>query len=262
MYVRRLSMIAAAAVLLTAFPGTSQAVEWDEGIARTAGNFGPIPLIELGLEYENFAIGPYIAQGELVLRICRDPQAGTDVTVIGAAPRAPTTPQLELKQLNSGCGDLEGSQFFVKSIATKFGGLVGIMKPDSSSGWANVRLAQGYSGDHVLVNVRAPQKYIVKIPEAQGSEAYKVQFNVYSSKFPLGRKGWLHSDGATARIIPDALKIVVLQTEFEDSRDENVDEKTISYARCDSSDVTCEGNKNSSDNKDDDDWLDAEDSSD
>jgi len=262
MYAKRLSITAVAAVLLNGIAGTAQAAQWDEGIVRTPGNFGPIPLITMGAEYENFSVGPHVVQGELVLRICRDTQAGTDVTVVGAAPRAPTTPQLELKQLNFGCGDIEGSQFFIKSLITNFAGLAGIIKPDSSSGWANVRLTKGYGGDHVLVNVRTPQKYIVKIPEAQGSGAYKVQFNVYSSKFPLGRKGWLHSNGASARIVPDALKIVVLQTEFEDSRDEDVTEKTISYARCDSSIVTCEGNQNSFDSKDDADWLDAGDSSD
>ncbi len=262
MYARRLSITVVTAILMHGILGTTQAAEWDEGIVRTAGNYGPIPLIKLGVEYENFAVGPYVVQGELVLRICRDTQASTGVTVIGAAPGVPTNPPFELKQLNYGCGDIEGSRFFVKSMTAEFAGLAGIIKPDSSSGWANVRLTQGYSGDQVLANVRTPQKYIIKIPEAQGSGAYKVQFNVYSSKFPLGRKGWLHSDGANARIIPDALKIVVLQSKFEDSRDEKVDEKSISYARCDSSIVSCEGNKNSSDKKDDADWLDAKDSSD
>lgn len=261
MYARRLSIIAVAAVLLNGLPGTIQAAEWDEGIVRTPGNYGPIPLIELGAEYENFSVGPYVVQGELVLRVCRDTQASTGVTVVGAAPRVPTNPQLELKQWNYGCGDVEGSQFFIKSLTTSFSGLAGIVKPDSSSGWANARLAQGFSGDQVLINVRTPQKYIIKIPEAQGGGAYKVQFNVYSNKFPLGRKGWLHSDGASARVVPDALKIVVLQSEFQDSRDEKVNAKTISYARCDSSIVTCEGNQNSFDSKDDADWLNADDSS-
>lgn len=262
MYAKGLSLTAFAAVLLIGVAGTAQAAEWDEGIARTPGNYGPIPLLTIGTEYENFSVGPYVVQGELVLRVCRDAQANTDVTVVGAAPRAPTSPQLELKQLNYGCGDIEGSQFFIKSMTTNFAGLAGIVKPNSSSGWANVRLGKGYGGDHVLVNVRKPEKYIVKVPEAQGSGAYKVQFNVYSSKFPLGRKGWLHSNGASARIVPDALKLVVLQTQFEDSRDEKVNAKTISYGRCDSSIVTCEGNQNSFDSKDDADWLDADDSSD
>jgi len=262
MYARRLSITAVAAVLLNGIPGTIQAAEWDEGIVQTPGNYGSIPLIELGAEYENFSVGPYVVQGELVLRVCRDTQASTGVTVVVAAPRVPTNPQLELKQWNYGCGDIEGSRFFIKSLTTSFAGLAGMVKSDSSSGWANVRITQDYSGDQVLVNVRTPQKYVIKIPEAQGSGAYKVQFNVYSSKFPFGRKGWLHSNGASARIVPDALKIVVLQSEFDDSRDEKVDAKTISYARCDSSIVTCEGNQNAFDSKDDADWLNADDSSD
>lgn len=261
MYSIRFLISTVATLLLIIIPNGAHAAEWDEGIVRTPGNYGPIPLVVLGTEYENFSVGPYVVHGELVLRVCRDPQARAGVTVVAAVPRVPANPQLELKQWNYGCGDIEGSQFFIKSLTTSFSGLAGIMKPDSSSGWANARLAKGYSGDQVLVSVRTPQKYILKIPEAKGSGAYKVQFNIYSSKFPLGRKGWLHSDGESARIVPDALKIVVLKSEFEDSRDEKVDAKTISYARCDSSNVTCEGNQNSFDSKDDADWLNADDSS-
>jgi hypothetical protein len=261
MYTMRFLVSAVAAAMLIVIPGAAQAAEWDEGIARKPGNYGPIPLIELGSEYENFAIGPYVAQGELVLRVCRDTRAETNLTVVAAISRVPANPPLELKQWNYGCGDIEGSLFFIKSLTTSFAGLAGIVKPDSSSGWANARLSNGYSGDQVLVNVRTPQKYIVRIPEAKGSGAYKVQFNIYSSKFPLGRKGWLHSDAESARIVPDALKIVVLKSEFEDSRDAKVAAKTISYARCDSSEVTCEGNQNAFDSKDDADWLNADDSS-
>lgn len=251
-----------ATILLNGVAGSVQAAEWDDGITRTPGNYGPIPLITLNAEYENFAVGPYVVQGELVLRICRDTQASTDTTIVAAVPRLPTNPQFELKQLYWGCGDIEGRVFYVKSITTKYAGLAGIIKPDSLSGWSYVRLTSGYGGDHVLVNVRTPQKYIIKIPEKEGPEAYKVQFKVYSKHLPLGRTGWLHSNGANARIIRDALKVVALQTKFEDDRNEKVEEKTIRYARCDSSIVKCEGNKNSRDKKDDAKWLEGGDSSD
>jgi hypothetical protein len=208
--------LAVAAVVLAT---TSGAEEWDEGIARTARNHGPIPLMTLGIDYENFAIGPHSLQGELVLRVCRDPQASTDVTVVNAVPQQATSPQLELKQLYYGCGDIEGAQ--------------------SSSGWANVRLAEGYSGDHALINVRTPQKYIIEIPKKEGDDAYKVQFEIYNTTWPLGRKVWLHSNDINQELVKEARKIVVLQTKFEDDRDAKVPEKTIRYARCDSAEVTC-----------------------
>ncbi len=270
MYARDLITLALVAVVLAVTSHASGADEWDEGIARTARNHGPIPLMTLGVEYENFAIGPHAMQGELVLRVCRDPQASTDVTVVTAVPQRatnpqnPQSPQLELKQYYYGCGDIEGGQFFVKLITSKFAGLTGIIEPDSSSGWANVRLKEGYGGDHLLVNVRTPQKYIVKIPELLGDDAYKVQIEVYNDKFPSGRKGWLHSKSGNARAIKEVRKIVVLQTKFEDdARDEKVSEKTISYARCDSSIVNCETRDITRDkNANSTDWLDGEESSD
>ncbi len=282
MYVRSLILLGLSTVFLKVMALACGAEEWDEGIARTARNYGPIPLITLGVEYENFAIGPHSIQGEFVLRVCRDPQASTDVTVVTAvpqpairpqSPQSPPSPpsppslqgtQLELKQLHYGCGDIEGGQFFVKLITSKFAGLAGIIERDSRSGWANVRLKEGYGGDHVLVNVRTPQKYIIKIPELVGDDAYKVQFEVYNNKFPSGRKGWLHSKGGNARAVKEARKIVVLQTQFEDeARDEEVSEKTVSYARCDSSIVNCEARDITRDkNVNSTDWLDGEESSD
>jgi hypothetical protein len=253
-YARDLIILALAAVGLAITSAASGAEEWDDGIARTARNHGPIPLMTLGVEYENFAIGPHATQGELVLRVCRDPQAGTDVTVAiavpqqGLTPRNPQNPQgarvspstqLELKQLNFGCGDIEGGQFFMKLLESKFAGLAGIIEPQSSSGWANVRLSEGYSGDHVLINVRTPQKYVIEIPKLAGENAYKVQFEVYNTKWPSGRKVWLRSDGNNRDLVQEATKIVVLQTKFDDERDATVPEKTIRYARCDSSEVTC-----------------------
>jgi len=50
---------AVAAVVLATTSVASGAEEWDEGIARTARNHGPIPLMTLGVDYENFAIGPH-----------------------------------------------------------------------------------------------------------------------------------------------------------------------------------------------------------
>lgn len=239
MYPRDFIRSALTALVLAITSLASGAEEWDEGIARTARNYGPIPLMTLGVEYENFAIGPHAMQGELVLRVCRDPQAGTDVTVVSAVPQQATNPPLELKQLYYGCGDIEGAQFFVKLIMTKFAGLAGIIEPKSSSGWANVRLTEGYGGDHVLVNIRTPQKYVIEIPKVEGDDAYKVQFEVYDTKWPLGRKVWLHSNASNQDLVQEARKIVVLQTKFEDERDAKVPEKTIRYARCDSSEVTC-----------------------
>jgi len=238
-YARNLMTLAVATVVLATTSIASGAEEWDEGIARTARNHGPIPLMTLGVDYENFAIGPHALQGELVLRVCRDPQASTDVTVVNAVPQQATSPQLELKQLYYGCGDIEGAQFFVKLITKKFAGLAGIIEPKSSSGWANVRLAEGYSGDHALVNVRTPQKYIIEIPKKEGDDAYKVQFEVYNTTWPLGRKVWLHSNDINQELVKEARKIVVLQTKFEDDREAKVPEKTIRYARCDSAEVTC-----------------------
>ena len=257
MYTRVLTTFAVAAVGVAIAPVAPSAEEWDEGITRTARNYGPIPLITLGAEYEKFAIGPHATQGELVLRVCRDPQAGTDVTIVtaipqpGMNPQSPQSPeasrmpprapniQLELKQLNFGCGDIEGGQFFVKLVESKLAGLTGIIEPQSSSGWANVRLKEGYSGDHVLINVRTPQKYIIEIPKLADEDAYKVQFEIYSTKWTSGRKVWLHSNGNNQDFVQDATKIVVLQTKFDDEREASVPEKTIRYARCDSSEVTC-----------------------
>ncbi len=239
MYTRALTILAVAAVGLAIAPVAAAAEEWDEGIARTARNYGPIPLMTLGAEYPNFAIGPHAKQGDLVLRVCRDPKAGTDVTVVSAEPQQPTAPQLELKQFHYGCGDIEGARFFVKLITTKFAGLAGIIEPESKSGWANVRLREGYVGDQVVVNVRTPQRYILEIPELEGDDAYKIQFEVYNTKWPLGRKVWLHSNGPNQDTVNEATKIVVLQTKFEDERYADVPEKTIKYARCDSSVVTC-----------------------
>ncbi len=253
-YARDLIILALAAVGLAITSAASGAEEWDDGIARTALNHGPIPLMTLGVEYENFAIGPHATQGELVLRVCRDPQAGTDVTVVTAvpqrgmnpqSPRSPQAPQvspstqLELKQLNYGCGDIEGGQFFMKLVESKFAGLAGIIEPQSSSGWANVRLSEGYSGNHVLINVRTPQKYVIEIPKLEGDDAYKVQLEVYNTKWPSGRKVWLHSNGNNQDLVQEAMKIVVLQTKFDDERYASVTGKTIRYARCDSSEVTC-----------------------
>ena len=251
MYTRNLITLALAAVGLAMTFAASVAEEWDDGIARTARNYGPIPLMTLGGEYENFAIGPHATQGELVLRVCRDPQAGTDTTVVVAVPQQGLTPQnpqapkvspstqLELKQLNYGCGDIEGGQFFMKLVESKFAGLAGIIEPESKSGWANVRLGEGYVGDQVVLNVRTPQRYTLEIPELKGDDAYKVQFEVYNTKWPSGRKVWLRSNGNNQDLVQEATKIVVLQTKFDDERDASVPEKTVKYARCDSSEVTC-----------------------
>lgn len=254
MYARDLITLAFVAGGLAITSAASTAEEWDEGIARTARNYGPIPLMTLGVEYENFAIGPHATQGELVLRVCRDPQAGADTTVVVAvplqgmnpqnpqspqAPRVPPNTLLELKQLNYGCGDIEGGQFYVKLVESKFAGLAGIIEPESKSGWANVRLREGYVGDQVVVNVRTPQKYTLEIPELTGDDAYKVQFEVYNTKWPSGRKVWLRSNGNNQDLVQEATKIVVLQTKFDNERDASVPEKTIRYVRCDSSEVTC-----------------------